>query len=191
MIARPREERFTVDEYEKISEYLESIGIPVELEEGRLIKHMSTMAWHSQIAIIIGGTIIMHLMTYNLPGIVTGETTGYRAADDDCPQPDVAYCSALDIAPNTPCIPTAPDLVVEVVSDPGNRRELQRLQAKRDKFLKMGTTVWEVWAHQRLVQIYLPDRPEVIVERQVLRFDRLPDLEIPLDTVFARLGDKL
>ena len=129
----------------------------------------------------------MHLITYDLPGIVTGETTGYQAADDDCPEPDVAYCAVLNTAPDTPCIPEVPALVVEVVSDPKNKREIERLAEKRAKYLALGATVWDVWAKAREVRIYVPGQLEPTIERQTLTFAGLPGLTIPLKVVFAKL----
>jgi len=187
MVARAREDRITIEEYERVSEYFESIGLPVELEEGKIIKRVSTKAWHSEIVNTIIAYIKMHIITHDLPGIVTGETTGYAAADDDCPEPDAAYCAVLDAAPDTPCIPAPPALVVEVISDPNNRRELERLENKRAKYLTMGATVWEVWAQERAARIYAPGQREVVVERKTLTFAGLPGLKIPLDVVFAKL----
>ena len=191
MVAPTQTDHITVSEYERISEHLESIGFPVELEEGRLIKRVSTKAWHSEIVNTIIAYLKMHLITHHLPGIITGETTGYQAADDDCPEPDAAYCALLDVAPNTPCIAEAPALVVEVVSDPGNRREIERLEMKREKYLRMGATIWEVWAKPRETRIYRPGSAMPVVEREVLRFEGLPGLEIPLSVVFAKLSDEL
>ena len=189
MVAKVQTEHITVDEYRQVSELLESAGVPVELEEGRLIKRMSTKAWHSSVTSIIHSYIQMHLITHNLPGIVTGETIGYQAADDDCPEPDVAYYAALDAASDTPCIPQPPALVVEVVSDPSNKRELTRLEEKRAKYLRMGATVWETWAQSREVLIYTPGETEPTIERQTLTFAGLPGLEIPLAVAFAKLED--
>ena len=179
----------TIEEYERISEQLESIGFPVELEEGRLIKRVSTKAWHSEIVNTIIACLKMHLITHELPGIITGETTGYKAAEDDCPEPDAAYCAGLGIAPDTPCIAEAPTLVIEIVSDPNNRRELERLESKRQKYLRMGATVWEVWAKPRETHIYQPGGSTPTIERETLRFDGLPGLEIPLSVVFAKLSE--
>lgn len=189
MVVQAETAHFTIKDYERVSEHLESIGFPVELEEGRLIKRVSTKAWHSEIVNTVIAFLKMHLITNDLPGIVTGETTGYQAGDDDCPEPDAAYCALLDIAPDTPCIPEAPALVLEVVSDPSNRREIDRLEAKRRKYLAMGATVWEVWASTRETRIYQPGRSTPTVEREILRFEGLPGLEIPLSVVFAKLSE--
>jgi Uma2 family endonuclease len=183
MVAKVREERITVDDYRRVSELLESADVPVELEEGRLIKRVSTKAWHSIITGIIHSYLQMHLIIHNLPGIVTGETTGYQAADDDCPEPDVAYCAALDYAPDSPCISEPPALV----SDPNNKREIERLNQKRGKFLAMGATVWEVWAKERAAHIYVPGQPMPVIEREKLSFTGLPGLEIPLAVVFSKM----
>jgi Uma2 family endonuclease len=188
MVAQSQTDRITIAEYERISEHLESIGFPVELEEGRLIKRVPTKAWHSEIINTIIAFLKMHLITHHLPGIVTGETTSYQAADDDCPEPDAAYCALLDIAPDTPCIPQAPALVVEVVSDPGNKREMERLETKRRKYLAMGATVREVWAKPREAHVYRPGQSVPVIERETLRFEGLPGLEIPLAVVFAKLS---
>ena len=189
MVAQPKTDYFTIAEYEQVSEYLESIGFPVILEEGRLVKRVSTKAWHSEIVNTIIAFLKMHLIAHDVPGIVTGETTGYEAAEDDCPEPDVAYCAVLDTAPDTPCIPEAPALIVEVISDPNNKREIQRLEDKRVKFLAMGATVWEVWAKNREVKIYIAGQNETIIERETLTFVGLPGLAIPLSVVFGKLGE--
>ena len=183
------EDYFTVEDYRQVSEMLESLGFPVMLEEGRLVKRVSTKAWHSIITGIIHSYIQMHLITYDLPGIVTGETTGYQAADDDCPEPDVAYCSALRQYIGEPCIPPEypPDLVIEIVSDPKNKREIERLAEKRAKYLAMGATVWDVWAAAREVRSYVPGQSEPTIERDTLTFAGLPGLAIPLNVVFAKL----
>ncbi len=164
MVARIREDHITVEDYQRISDLLENAGVPVELEEGRLIRRVSTKAWHSSIAGTFHTLIESHLLAHDLPGIVTGETTGYQAAEDDCPEPDVAYCPVLDYAPDTPCIPPEypPALVIEVVSDPRNQRELARLENKREKYLRMGATVWEAWAFERIVRVYSPGEDEPV-----------------------------
>ncbi len=153
------------------------------------MKRVSTKDWHSGVAGTFRTLIESHMLAHNLPGILTGETTGYQAADDDCPEPDVAYCSALDHYIDEPCIPGEypPDLVIEVVSDPGNKREIARLEQKRAKYLAMGATVWEAWAQTRAVHVYHPGQTAPVIEREKLTFDGLPGLEILLAVVFAKL----
>jgi Uma2 family endonuclease len=183
-------DRFTVEDYRQVSEMLESAGMPVMLEEGRLVKRVSTKDWHSGLAGTFRTFIESHLLTHDLPGIITGETTGYQAADDDCPEPDVAYCSVLSHYIDEPCIPPEypPALVIEVVSDPKNKRELDRLARKRAKYMVMGATLWEVWALDRAVHIYTPGQAMPTIEREKLTYAGLPGLEIPLKTVFAKLN---
>lgn len=189
MVAREREDQITVEEYRRVSDLLESAGVPVELEEGRLIRRVSTKAWHSSIAGTFHTLIESHLLSHDLPGVVTGETTGYQAADDDCPEPGVAYCPTLDYALDTPCIPPEypPALVIEIVSNPCNPRELARLENKREKYLRMGATVWEAWAHERVVRAYAPDQDQPTIERDMLRFEGLPGLKIDLNVVFRKM----
>jgi hypothetical protein len=77
--------------------------------------------------------------------------------------------------------------VIEVASDPNNERELRHLRNKREGYLRVGATIWEVYPEDKLVDIFTPDG-RYRTERQQLVFEGLPGLEIPLDRYFAAIG---
>jgi len=177
----------TVEEFEGMAEWLRASGRDYELIDGKIVKKMPSKDWHTHIINLIIAYLEMHLITHNLPGITTSQTTGFQFNNHHCPEPDIAYIRSMTAYANQHCITDHwPDLVVEVVSNPNNNEEIRRLDTDRPVWLERGATVWEVWAEARYVKIFVgEDEPRI--EREKLTFAGLPGLEIPLDVVFAKL----
>ena len=189
MVTKSHAGQITTDEFEAMAEQFRAAGLQFELIDGKIVKKMPSKDWHTHIINVIIAYIQMHLVTHDLPGITTSQTTGFRFSEYHCPEPDVAYCSSIDEYTGQHCIDGHwPDLVVEVVSNPQNSEEIQRLDTDRPTWLERGSTVWEVWAQERLVKIYMPGREKPVIEREQLSFENLPGLVIPLSVVFAKLG---
>jgi Uma2 family endonuclease len=190
MVTKSHAGQITIDEFEAMAEQFRAAGLQFELIEGKIVKKMPSKDWHTHIINVIIAYIQMHLLTHKLPGITTSQTTGFRFSDYHCPEPDVAYCSRIDEYTGQHCIADYwPDLVVEVVSNPQNSEEIQRLATDRPTWLERGAVVWEVWPQDRLVKIYTPGQDAPVIERETLAFEGLPGLEIPLSVVFAKLPD--
>ncbi len=184
------ENLITVEEFEELADWLRGSGKHYELVHGKIMKKMPSKDWHTDIIILIAGLIRIHLITQNLPGITTSQTTGFRFSPHHCPEPDIAFIRSLNSYTGQHCITDYwPDLVVEVVSNPRSNEELKRLEADRPVWLERGATVWEVWAEDRLVKVFTDPAIEPHIEREKLTFAHLPGLEIPLATVFAKLAD--
>jgi Uma2 family endonuclease len=182
------ENLITVEEFEQLADWLHASGKHYELVEGKIVKKMPSKDWHTDIINIIIAYLKMHLITHNLPGITTSQTTGFRFSPYHCPEPDIAYISSMDHYADQHCITDYwPDLVVEVVSNPKSSEEINRLETDRVVWLERGATVWEVWAQDRLVKVFTDAEAEPDIEREKLTFASLPSLEIPLKVVFAKL----
>jgi Uma2 family endonuclease len=148
---------------------------------------MPSKDWHTDIINVIIAFIRMHLITHNLPGITTSQTTGFRFNNYHCPEPDIAYLPSMNTYSNQHCVSDHwPALVVEVVSNPDNAEEIRRLESDRPVWLARGATVWEVWAQAGYVRIF-GGSAEPRIERDTLAFEDLPGLEIPLAVVFEKL----
>ena len=132
MVTQSREGQITVDEFEVLAEQFRAAGLQFELTDGKIVKKMPSKDWLADIVSLIAAYIQMRLVTHSLPGITTSQTTGFQFSDYHCPEPDVAYCSSIDEYTGQHCITGHwPDLVVEVVSNPDNSEEVQRLATDR------------------------------------------------------------
>ena len=160
----------------------EQSGRHFEYVRGELIEKMVTKHRHSAVTMRLCSRITVYLDNHDLPGYTTGETGGYAFGPERY-IPDCAYVPQGQ--PGDQVYSTvAPKLVIEVISDPANEYEMRTLRNKRETYLKAGTTVWEVYPDDALVDVYSADG-RYSTERERLTFDGLPGLEIPLDRIFA------
>ncbi|HRF93848.1 MAG TPA: Uma2 family endonuclease [Aggregatilineales bacterium] len=64
--------------------------------------------------------------------------------------------------------PIAPDLAVEVISNPTNHQEMRDLRLKLVNYLQAGTTVWVIDPYARTGEIYTPNEPIQIISEDGL-----------------------
>ena len=82
--------------------------------------------------------------------------------------------------------PVAPDLAVEVISNPNNHQEMRDLRVKLVNYLKAGTLVWVIDPYNRTGEIYIPDQPIQLVNEDgfLTGGDVLPDFRLALKAIF-------
>jgi len=154
-----------------------------ELINGEIVEKLASKQEHSSVSTLICSYVTMHIHLNDLPGFTTGETGGYDLGPGQRFLPDCAYVPEGRPGPDVYST-LRPTLVIEVVSDPANERELRHLRNKRESYLRIGATVWEVYPDDALVDIFTPDG-RYRTERETLTFDGLPGLEIPLGKIFG------
>lgn len=131
----------------------------------------------------------MYLLTHDL-GHVTGEAGGYWVGGD-LYAPDaacVSYARAAELA-SKGYSPDAPELAVEVISDPDSGYEQAVLRRKLAGYLAAGVLVWIVNPFARTVEVYTPGSTSVPVldEAETLNGGTvLPGLRIPVSDIFPR-----
>ena len=173
----------TIEEFEDWLRLPENTERHFELINGEIAEKKARQQKHSSLSTLLCSTITMHIHQNRLPGFTTGETGGYDFGDGQRFLPDCAYVA--DGEPSAEVYSRQlPALVIEMVSDPNNERELRHLRNKRESYLKAGATVWEVYHDDALVDVFIPDG-RYRTERETLSFDGLLGLSIPLDRIFA------
>ncbi|MBZ0300938.1 MAG: Uma2 family endonuclease [Anaerolineae bacterium] len=173
----------TTEEFETWVRLPENGERHFELIHGEMVEKMASQQKHSSVSTALCSYVTMHLFQNDLPGFTTGETGGYDLGPGQRFLPDCAYVA--EGTPGSEVYSTQlPALVIEVVSDPSNERELRHLRNKRESYLKVGATVWEVYPDDALVDIFTPDG-RYRTERDKLAFEGLPGLTIPLSKIFG------
>ncbi len=96
-------------------------------------------------------------------GAVTGANGGYRVgADFVVPKGAFVRTDRLTDAPRIDgYYPVAPDLAIEVLSPTDAPR---KVRAKVMNYLQAGTTVWLIDPVDRLVEVYVPGKPAVLLD---------------------------
>jgi Uma2 family endonuclease len=175
----------TAEEFDEWVRLPENIERHFELINGEIVEKMPSQQKHTSVIMLLCGYVTMHIHQNDLPGFTTGETGGYDFGLGQRFLPDCAYVP-VGKPGSVVYSQQPPILVIEVVSDPNNERELRQLRNKRESYLRAGATVWEVYPEDRLVDIFTPDG-RYRTERDRLTFDGSPGLEIPLPRVFDTL----
>ncbi len=147
-------------------------------------------------ASMLAGLIIAQMGIFNKDknlGYVTGQGGGYKVAGQRF-VPDVAFIrksrqAELDRQGYNR---TAPDLAVEVISDPENAEGLRYLRLKLTSYLADNVTTWVVNPDTRLVEIHRPGKAaELVGEDGTLPGDDfLPGLAIAVKDIFPAQEDE-
>ncbi|HXC49681.1 MAG TPA: Uma2 family endonuclease [Candidatus Limnocylindrales bacterium] len=149
---------------------------------------------HSMIGVRISAALLQHVRTLRL-GLVSDATAGYELPSGDTVEPDVSFVTADTLKAGRKPEPGSffrivPDLVVEIVSKTGARRDTVE---KRRIYEKNGVAeYWLIYPKTRHVSVLrLVDgrftSPLDIVSGSV-RSSVLSDFEIPLAEIFADCG---
>jgi Uma2 family endonuclease len=175
---------YTVKEFEQIADSPENVERRLELVNGEIVEKPMPTEEHG----VITGNIYGPLWNFVNPrklGRVVIEVR-YRKPDDqhNARIPDIAFSSAKRPLVKQGSVPEMPDLAVEVLSPD---QSLKELREKARYFLANGTKlVWLVIPEKRLIEVYTPDKEEVLTEIDTLEGDNvLPGFSMAVRDVFA------
>lgn len=129
-------------------------GSRYELVEGELKKMSPSGADHSEIALLIGSSLVKHVRKNGL-GTVYGADGGFllQQDPDTVRAPDVGFVAAARSMRTSKFFPGAPDLAIEVMSPSDLASEVS---FKTSQYLRAGT---------RAVVVVDPDKRIVYVHR--------------------------
>lgn len=152
-----------VDEFDTFIQLPENSERRLEYIMGEIVEVPSN-PYVSEIAGLLIFFLHLFLREHGITGHVTGEGGGYMVAGERY-APDVAYIS---LAKQLTLVrkgynPNPPDLAIEIISDPNNRREQDTLRVKITNYLSVGVLVWVVDAEQRRVEVHRVGEPVLIV----------------------------
>ncbi len=153
-----------------------------ELINGEIIEVPSN-AYSSKIAIAIAFALYGFVRANRL-GHVTGEQAGYVIGNQVF-APDVAFITSqrLPELPTEGFTPIAPDLAVEVISPTDVQADIRR---KLGFYAAANVLVWLVYPARRLVEVYAPDAPVMLVtlDEALDGGTVLPGFTLPLREIF-------
>jgi Uma2 family endonuclease len=156
---------YTVEEYERLADSPENRDRLLELINGEIVEKVPTEK-HG----ICVGNIFFHMRMHvqeHRGGRVVMEVR-YRFPEDrrNSLIPDVAYTSGNEPPVERGSVQRMPDLAVEVKSPDDS---LKDMRAKARYYLAHGTKlVWLVDPQKRFVEIYTPDKEDVLFEDDTL-----------------------
>lgn len=158
-----------------------------ELIAGRVVEVVSNSP-ASRIAFRIGGFLFVYLEKHPI-GAATGADGGYVIGTERY-IPDVGFIrhehQVMD--EGTGYYPVAPDLAVEVISNPRNLQELNDLRVKIANYVAAGTLVWVVDPIENKVEVYQGTQPaRIYAGDDILTApDILPGFELKISDIFPK-----
>jgi Uma2 family endonuclease len=161
-------------------------GSRYELVEGELKKMSPSGAEHSRIALIIGSSLLVHVMKNQL-GAVYGADGGFvlRRGPDTLRSPDVSFVSAERYVKTQKFFPGAPDLAVEVMSPDDLASEVS---FKTSQYLRAGVrAVVIVDPEKRIVYVHRSSGTDVVTtipETALEVEDVVSGWKLPLSEIF-------
>jgi Uma2 family endonuclease len=150
----------TLEEFDRLIELPENADKRLEFIDGEIIEVPSN-PYSSQIAMLFV-YFIQHYLMQKPIGFLTGEGAGYMIGGWRL-SPDVAYVSKArqESLAKRGYNPIAPDLVVEVVSPTDEQWQIRR---KLGIYGQAGVFVWLVYPERKIVELYAPNEPVVIMD---------------------------
>jgi Uma2 family endonuclease len=156
-----------------------------ELVDGELIRMSPSGATHSNIALYIGGHLIMYVQSRRL-GRAYGADGGFmlRRNPDTVLSPDASFVRAERVVVSDGFFPGPPDLAVEVISPSDTYGEVDR---KVERYLAAGTQrVIVVNPRNKTATITTPDGSQVItIDGSITGADVVPGWSLPMRELFA------
>lgn len=156
-----------------------------ELINGRIVPVVSNSS-ASRIAFKIGGFLFVYLQQ-NPIGEATGADGGYQIGTERY-IPDVAFIrNERQVEEGSTCYyPVAPDLAVEVISNPQNTQEMRDLRIKLGHYSAAGVVVWVVDRERETIEVYHPGQPTQVYERDdtLTGGDFLPGFQMRVGDIF-------
>lgn len=173
---------FTADELLRLPDD----GSRYELVEGELKRMSPAGADHSEIALLIGASLLSHVKKHGL-GRVYGADGGFllQQDPDTVRAPDVGFVAAARSMRTSKFFPGAPDLAIEVMSPSDLASEVS---FKVSQYLRAGTGgVVVVDPEKRIVYVHRAAGNEVrttIIEDVLEVDDVVPGWKMPLGETF-------
>lgn len=180
----------TVTEFDKWVHLPENIDTEYEFIGGEIypvVSNSDASEIAANILIAIGYFVKQHKL-----GRVKGADGGYKIAGERY-IPDVSFIS-FEKQPKPSregYIDSPPDLVVEVVSDPNNKRERRKLRIKLSNFLASGTVVWIIDPDDQVIEVHRPRQTVLEFGRGTILDggDVLSGFSMSVDELFADLDE--
>ena len=140
----------------------------------------------SRVTFKIGGFLFAYLQAHPI-GEATTADGGYMVNGERY-IPDIGFIRRDRMTGKADSIyyPVAPDLAVEVISNPNNSQEMRDLRVKLVNYLKAETMVWMVDPYNRTGEMYIPDQPTQLVDEDgfLTGGDVLADFRVGLKDIF-------
>ncbi len=181
--------RLTVEEFLEMAERPEYAGYRLELIDGEVYMTAAFLN-HGEIAAFILVKLGAFIYEHRLGRVIAAET-GFQLDDGTLIAPDVGFYSSERAPSRLPAsydYPTAPDLIVEVVSKSNSSTEIQ---AKLTKYFNHGSRMaWIVYPSIRHVWVYTPNDDGSMTLRDVGPDDTLsggevvPGFTLPVRAIF-------
>jgi Uma2 family endonuclease len=174
----------TVDEFDEWVMQDANMGTDYEFIGGE-VKAVVVHGYSSRITAMIIYELIAYLRRTGTDGKVTAPDGGYQIAGERY-IPDVAF--SKNPTSTKGYNPIAPDLVVEVISDPTSAKERADLHIKTGNYLAVGCVVWIVNPEAQSVEVYTPNQPvQVILSTgRLTGGDVLPDFAVTMRDLFPQ-----
>jgi len=118
----------------------------------------------SRVRFKIGGFLFAYLQAHPI-GEATTADGGYMVNGERY-IPDIGFIRNEKLVgkKDSAYYPIAPDLAVEVISNPNNHQEMRDLRVKLVNYLGAGTVVWVIDPYARTGEIYTPNQPIQIID---------------------------
>jgi len=156
-----------------------------ELINGRIALVVSNSP-ASRIAFKIGGFLFVYLQDHPI-GEATGADGGYQIGNERYIS-GVAFIRTERQVPDASggYYPVAPDLAVEVISNPQNTQEMRDLRVKIGYYTAAGTVVWVVDPDAQAIEVYQSGQPTQVYTRMdtLSGGNLLPDFTLTVADVF-------
>jgi len=185
MVANPKQQQMTLEEFEQFAMLPENRQRRLELVDGEVIELVSNeISAHitSLITILVGGFIVQHQLGYT-----TSSESGFRIGNNDY-MPDFAFISKerREKPIGETWITVVPDMVLEVKSPTDS---LVGLISKAARYLEAGVRmVWIVLPAKRRVDVYTQeDTQQYGAGDTIAGGDVLPGFALKVTEIFARL----
>mgnify|MGYP002621471298 CR=1 FL=1 len=157
---------------------------------GEVVEVVSN-ALAARIAFRIGGFLFVYLQQHDI-GTATGADGGYQVGGERY-IPDVGFIRyERQTGDDTAAYyPAAPDLAVEVISNPRNETEMRDLRLKIAGYTAAGTTIWIVDPFARTVEVYQPGQSARTLDEDgtLDGGELLPGFQIRVGDVFPPEAD--
>lgn len=145
----------------------------------------------SRVTFKIGGFLFAYLQVHPI-GEATTADGGYMVNGERY-IPDIGFIRNERMMGKADSVyyPVAPDLAVEVISNPNNSQEMRDLRVKLVNYLKAGTMVWVIDPYNRTGEVYIPDQPIQLVNEEgfLSGGDVLPNFQVALKNIFPPTTD--
>lgn len=158
-----------------------------ELINGRIVAVVSKTP-ASRITFKIGGFLFVYLQD-NPIGEATTADGGYQVGEERY-IPDVGFIrSEREVDDEGKgYYPIAPDLAVEVISDPRNAQEMRDLRVKISHYIAANAVVWVVDPELQTIEVYQPGQTTMVYERDDVLDggDVLPGFTLKVADIFPK-----